>query len=489
MIRCSRKKPPGFETFLFLPLALLFLSACSGPRTPQLITVQPREKQNVVILLFDALRASNLGCYGASPSPSPTMDSLAEDGIVFEHCYSQATWTTPSVATIFTGYLPGVHECGLSETKGSVEIRPLRPSFVTVAEQFQSSGYKTGAFIGNSLCERGFDQGFDGFKVVNQWPAEEHAKEVCDWLDACSKEATGRPVFLWVHFWLPHYYRPDHDKPYVAPDQFYQALYKDTGPPLTDNDKRIVAQLANVLRARLKNEGYDGLYMKDLSPAGKEAVRRAYNSNVLYADQACLKPLVEKLRELQMMDNTLLAIVADHGEELFDHGEFGHHLGRLYDEAMRVPLILYSPGMTPARIQNWSSLADIGPTVLTLSKIRPIESQARSIFSADGILLPVNRFVFTECYNSVDDDSLTVQYKGEKLIFHVQGNLWESFDLTEDPMETNGAAPLQSLSMMQSRLLEKLAEDKELRQRFGPVSSEKIDADMQEQLRSLGYLH
>ena len=177
------------------------------------VTVARPDAPLVVIYLVDTLRADHTGVYGYGRDTTPHLDAFARDGIVFEQAVAHASWTKPSVASIFTSLLPGQHR--------AVQLRdPLDPGHVTIAQMLNAKGYATGAAIANSViygAESSFDRGFDFFaglhgegdrpsKLVG---AEGVVDAALSWLDA----RRGFPTFLYVHTMDPHV-------PYAPPPPF-----------------------------------------------------------------------------------------------------------------------------------------------------------------------------------------------------------------------------------------------------------------------------
>src|SRR5256885_2169836 len=175
-----------------------------------------RMRPNVILVTIDTLRADHVGCYGSKSSKTPTLDSLAHDGIVFEHAISQVPLTWPSHAVILTGTYP--FQNGVQDFTG----QPLAPQFRSVAQAFRQAGYATGAVVSAFVLDRswGLSRGFDLYDdafsaetfqkkdigLVDR-RAEESVAHAITWL----KKTPGRPVFFRFQLYCPPraYYPPE----------------------------------------------------------------------------------------------------------------------------------------------------------------------------------------------------------------------------------------------------------------------------------------
>ena len=280
------------------------------PRPP--VTVRDaflrRPRPNIVIFLADTLRADHLGLYGHPCGTSPRLDEFAREAVTFDQAWSVSSWTGPAVASLFTGLGPEAH--GVH----GLDIR-LVDSVLTLAESLSAGGYRTAAFVGNELLDpgRGFAQGFETWNgrtplaVYGARPQSvvDHALR---WLDSNTE-----PFFLYVHTLDPH-------GPYdPAPE--HRILFAVHDHPGDDPLPRMRGQ------------------------------RAAYEGEIHEAD-AAFGAFVDSLRTRGLLDRSLVAFTADHGEEFDDHGRRGHG-HTLYPELVRVPLVLRLPGGAWPRSAWW----------------------------------------------------------------------------------------------------------------------------------------
>jgi arylsulfatase A-like enzyme len=295
----------------------------------------PKNKAPLVVLyLVDTLRADHTTPYGYARDTTPELKKFAQDAVVFETAISAASWTKPSVASIFTSQLPGRHR--------AVQLRDkLDDRLLTIAEMMKAQGFFTGAAISNSViyaAGTNFEQGFDVYsglhgggdkvtKIVEAGPVVDTALQ---WLNGDA----GLPGFLYVHTMDPHV-------PYTPPAPFdmkfepHPAAYGAEDP----------------------REDYQ-------EPADRERMIAQYDGEVAYGDQEFGR-LMRELKARGRYDDALIVFVADHGEEFLDHGQWTHGKS-VHDELVHVPLIVKFPGRRDAgkRVARQVQTLDIVPTIL-----------------------------------------------------------------------------------------------------------------------------
>jgi choline-sulfatase len=279
---------------------------------------------SLVLVTLDTVRADHLGAYGYAAAETPWLDRLAREGLRGEQVAAQVPLTLPSHATILSGLLPPHH--GLRNN--GIGTFPDGPA--TLATLLAGAGYRTGAFVGAFVLDRRFGLG-RGFEVYDDeilrdpaagtvLEAERPAREVMDralaWLGQTpapqtSQDTATKPFFLWIHLYDAH-------APYVPPSPW---------------------------RERHPGRPYDG----EISAVDEQVGR-----------------LLQELERRGLADRTVVAVAADHGEGLGDHGEQTHGL-LLYEPTLRVPLLLRGPGLpTGTVIRTPFSLVDLAPTLAGL---------------------------------------------------------------------------------------------------------------------------
>ncbi len=274
-------------------------------------------RPDIILITIDTLRADRTGFMGYDNAETPCMDMLAEKAIVFNRAYSPAPYTLPSHASILTGTYPPYH--GIRANSG-FRLGDTPPS---LPEILKKKGYKTGAVIGSRVMEAkfGLNRGFDFYEDriseergsvfrFNERSAEANLEIALNWISSVPS-----PYFLWLHLFDPHY-------PYSS----HQEIFGN----------------------RFSESPYDG--------------------EIAYVDLQ-LEKLVRFLEKKGTAKSTLIIVTSDHGEGLYDHGEKTHGYF-IYEENIRVPLLLHFPGIiAPGRVDEPVSVVDIFPTVMDICEI------------------------------------------------------------------------------------------------------------------------
>ncbi len=324
-------------------------------------------RPNLLVVCIDTLRADRLGFMGYERPTSPFLDELAGAGHVFTSAFSTYPRTPTSIASLFTSLYPTTH--------GTIERPNLPLATTTFAERFSAAGWSTAAVVTNPHLSPGlgFDQGFDSYVYLSGPHAKSQPRSdaladgrtpsspdvryarsegalyyargdgvnaaALDWLD----EPRDTPFLLYLHYMDVH-------NPYVSPAP-YQDMFVTS-------------------RAR-------DLYCKGTPPpdvevtdADVEFMGAIYDGQVRYVDEL-LRELFTQLERRGVLDDTLLVFTSDHGDELFEHGGFGHGT-TLYDELIHVPLLVWAPGtVPPGRTDGVVSLLDVSPTLAELYGLPP----------------------------------------------------------------------------------------------------------------------
>ena len=393
--------------------------------------------RHIILISIDTCRADHLSCYGYKVKSTPSIDAVAEEGIVFEHTISPIPQTLPAHCSMLTGTIPPYH--GVHDNSGY----RFDESNVTLAEILREVGYTTGAVISASVLDSKFaiDQGFDTYhdrfetspdgEIVAERKGEETTRLGLKWLG----EHRDENFFFFLHYFDPH------------------AAYQ---PP---------------------------------EPFASTFGSNAYAGEIAYVDH-CIDQFLIKLKELGLYDSALIIITSDHGEMLGEHGE-PQHKYFIYQSAIKVPLIFKLPGQKkPARIRSVVGLIDILPTVCGFLKIEtPDHLQGKDLSALcqgeDDALQ--DRHLFCESL-------WATIYNGNSLLGivndrfkYIQTTRPELYDLIEDPAESNNLIeqePERARSMQ-----EKLAQmlEQSTREEYSDDESQ-IDAETLARIRSLGYV-
>ncbi|UCH95674.1 MAG: sulfatase-like hydrolase/transferase [Candidatus Aminicenantes bacterium] len=409
----------------------------------------PGKELNVLLITLDTLRVDRLSVYSDKYVKTPNIDRLAGKSFVFTRAFSHNPITLPAHTNILTGTTPRFH--GISDNTGF----RLEERFLTIAEYLKEAGYRTGAFIGSFPLDSrfGLNQGFDVYDdqygTHNQLelffverPAEKVIEPALQWIAQQSGQGKDK-WFTWIHLFDPH-------QPYQPP------------PP------------------------YNQLYRHDL-----------YSGEVAYTD-ASLKLLFDFLQEKQLMDDTVIIIVGDHGEALGEKGEETHSYFA-YNNTIHIPLILYIPGTIPVNMGKGFNIeenvchADIFPTICDiLAMDRPKHIQGVSLIPIienqlkSGTPDKKSRDIYFE--------SLTpyLNRGWAPLRGFIRGNMkfidlpiTEVYNIKSDINENRNIAASSNVKQFKRDLI-KLKKD--LKGKYMMERSRQVDPEVRNKLKSLGYL-
>jgi len=404
--------------------------------------------KNIVLITIDALRASDVG-YISGGNLTPNIDKLAHKSISFTEAISNGPGTPQSFPSIFASIYP------LMSQKIFLSKR-----YVTLAQVLHDNGFVTAGFHSNPFLSKffGWDRGFDVFidlsdssssatrmfkkltqkkglsgfilkpvkkilgkhsirkllkriySVKSYFPlpysrGEDVNRIVIEWL---KKRRKGR-FFLWIHYMDPH-------EPYLPPDPWLDSI----------------CSREEALEINLQ------FCTKNISEDQIELIEKAkllYDAEVRYVDY-CVGDLIEIFNELGLLEDTIIILTADHGEAFFEHGERGHPDHILYEEVLRVPLIIY--GIDEKKVVEPVQLLDLSPTILSILEIeKPETFQGKDLRSGSEIGIISESAKFDLDSYSYNLKKMVISYRTSKwkLIFHLQDNKCELYNLLKDPWE------------------------------------------------------
>ncbi len=401
-------------------------------------------KPNVILITIDTLRADHVGCYGSPNVKTPTLDSLARDGVVFERAISQVPLTWPSHAVILTGTYP--FQNGAQDF-----TRPsLDPQFRSVAQAFQKAGYATGAVVSSFVLDRslGLSRGFDYYDDAFSEPkfqkrdsggvvarsAAESVPHAIAWLEKTHR----RPFFLWLHLYDPH-------RPYDPPEPY---------------------------RTEYSGHLYDG--------------------EIAYADHE-LNTLISWLKQNHLYDSSLIVTLSDHGESLGEHGETEHGFF-IYNATVHVPLIVKPPagrGMATGRRSETVETTAVAPTLLQFAGIDdPIQQQFQTpaLFAVTGFTpTSAKEPAYSETTYPFSLFGWSPLHGLENERYHfIDAPTPELYNLEGDPEETKNIAKDEPaiVAVMREKMQTLLARRPFQEPKSGPGH---LSSDAQQKLRALGY--
>ncbi len=426
---------------------------------------------NIIIIAADALRPDHLSTYGYHRPTTPTIDKLANQGTVFFNAYSNSTWTKPSVASLFSSFNPTNHGLEIDET-----IMPY--SMLTMAEVFKDQGYRTYYVnAGNLFINNGanYDQGFDYFKFLDipDLGVSIRADVVFD--DALEQILKHRKdkFFAYIHLMDTHV-----------------QYNKNRFNKLFTNKEIRGFEPGNIKSQVIRQMTTKNLITKEF----KEYLIDIYDGQIRFTDE-CLKNFLAKLDRLELLENTVVIFTADHGEEFWEHGNFGHGHA-IYEEVIRIPLIIWGKDVKKLKINTPIRIIDIFPTALGLAGIKAKVNDFEGVDIFEDIQFNNNRKLPIFAY---DGYYATLIKDGMKLIVNIndkqdsKGNVrtyayvpHELFDLEADPLEKNNL--LNEKPEIVSKMKKEIDDYMISTKGFDALEHRAISGDRLKQLRALGYI-
>lgn len=489
-------------------VAVLLLALACGPEAAREPPAAPRA--NVLLIVLDTLRTDHLSAYGYAQPTSRHLERLAAEGVLFEDCLAQASWTLPSMISLMTG------QPIFSTIYRVPEAVPM------LAEHFERAGYRTGAFVANSLvgAEAGFDRGVRQFeareKFTRHWKWGDVVTRALAFLDGAPHDAgtsaapdasparsappandappDDAPFFLWLHFLDTH-------RPYTParPDP-PRAVHEVLGEPELAAVRAVLDGLPEAQAVELRRQ----------LPQLAEEVQ-LYDAELRELD-AALGHLLRELEARGLHETTYVIVAADHGETLgtrpqhpdrlqvlagvradagepltlLDHVKLEHD-GWLFDELVRTPLILRGPGLPAGlRVPSLVTNLDILPTALGLAGLPVPRGPGRDLspWLRDGAAVPPADFAV-----SASSGALAARTaEGRKLVLYPErlrrdhGLADALYDLAADPHEQQPLPLDDAARELAARLREAAASDPFLSFYDAP------DDETLQALRELGYV-
>ncbi|HEU5058674.1 MAG TPA: sulfatase [Kofleriaceae bacterium] len=396
---------------------------CSG-RDVDLAALAPRmggrpsatpeaPRRNVLLITIDSLRADHLGAWGYRRRTSPAIDALAARSTRFAWALTTAPSTRWAISTMSYGRYPS----SWGWTKDGKKARLGKGTALPAI--FSASGYETHAIM---CCTRFFgtatgpfagiakidDSANKAYKVERKerYNGDLVASKVVAWLARRRPSSGSRPFFLWTHFIDPHH--PYHHLP---------------GTP----------------------------------EFGKKAVDR-YDSEIAFVDQQ-VGAVLRALERNGLADSTIVALAADHGDEFKEHGHY-YHSKNLYNQVLRIPLVVHVPGAPPRVVDEPVSLADLSPTLVDLVGLAAPEGQngrshAAAVLGTGG---PTVRPVLSELIpgDGVERNLIALTVGCDKLVWDRQANTYQLFSICRDPgdLADRARAEPETVERLRSLLLE-----------------------------------
>jgi arylsulfatase A-like enzyme len=444
----------------------------------------PQGPPNILFILVDTLRADHLGCYGYGRDTSPALDRLAAEGALFRHCVAASSWTMPSVMTIFTSLHPSQH--GVTDSG-----RCLPEGVTTLAAELQKAGYQTVGFTTNPMVHSkfGYGQGFEFFDDFTlllttdldlfQGGEEQMGASGCvtspmvnrfaiDWLQ--KRRNPGKPFFLFLLYFDPH-------GDYVPPPP-YDTLFN---PGYTGKEQ------GRDIHRRAPGA--------DIPEEARRQIVALYDGEIRHTD-AHIGKVLAALDDQGLRSNTMVVVVADHGEELWDHGGMIHG-HTLYEELVHVPCIIRWPGVVPpgSTVESQVAHLDLMPTLLgAIGAPAPSQCMGRSFLpllrDPAASFAPAVAFMENSCGGKHNQKA--VRAGPAKIIQDLLAGTTLCFDLLSDPGERSPlpTPPPDSFVALGQRMAEWLAQMQVAQEAVSRRDTPRpqLDQNHLNRLKALGYM-
>ena len=296
---------------------------------------------NILLFTIDACRPDHFGCYGYNRNTTPNIDRLAGDGVLFTHAFSQSAWTTPGMISIFTSLYTPTHGVDAKD-------RTLKDDVLTLTKVLKKNGYAAPVLPKFVDIPNYWHLGFE---VVDkeQFQAEE-GEDLLKLLEAYK----GQRFFIWYHYHGLHLpYNPQNPYDKIFQEDIFNGISADTEAVSVVKKKSVI-----------KNNSVN------FNSTDRKGIIALYDGQVRQLDDY-IGQLTEKMKKWGILDNTVIIVTSDHGEELFEHGFIGHAStslnAKLYDEIIHIPLIIWWPKKIKHRVvDELVQQIDVMPTILDM---------------------------------------------------------------------------------------------------------------------------
>jgi arylsulfatase A-like enzyme len=415
----------------------------------------------IFILLADACQARHLSVYGYPRRTSPRIEEFTRDAVLFENAYANASFTRSSVRSLLTGLVP--EKYGIDNLSRVAESRlPTVPEFLKI------KGYRTSIFTSAVTISPtfGFTKGIDDYfqyldVLEKTWDRKIDLDRFAGWLK------NPGPLFSYVHFIEPHL-------PIVAPPPFLDMFAGPSSPKGVPREKRLISLLKS---AAGRKRAY--------TPAEIQSIINDYDSTIAYVDSEIGKAL-DRIRKAGLYEESLIIVLADHGEAMSEHGAWGHSTN-VFEETTHVPLIVKFPADMglKGRVPKLVQITDIFPTLLELF--------------GQAIALPGTSLLDAVRNPDFDDAMAVSQSISEIALFGMRWRRWyyitglrfnrnRLYDMEVDPLKEAGPGFEDVRRYFEARFLSWLKTSDEGSGAAAAIDLKKMSPTEIENLKSLGYL-
>lgn len=468
--------------FLILLLMIFDINAKIFPKISDEYQRKAQSKPNVLVIIMDAVRADHLSCLGYKKIETPNIDKIAREGVLFTNCIVQAPWTFPSVGSIFTSKFPSQHGAERQQIRKGFaweDVVVIREGFLyeentTLAEILKEYGYYSAAFqpninlISNAGFAQGVDFHFDCHKYKNLI-----LESAAGWISKRKISQLSYPSFKYakdekIANYMKNWLKANHDKQF-----FLHTLLFDSH------------------EYHLKEKGEKEKYH---IPS-----MELYDATIKKTDKR-IREIYDYLKKMGILDDTIFVLLSDHGEEFGDHGGYDRgysyeydsgrmHAHTLYDELIRIPLIIRFPKKIKVntKVTQQVRSIDILPTILSLLDISYEGGFEGVDLSKNDFSPEENLIAFSESILE-GTEKKSIRTKDWKLIYHPVSKRYELYNLAQDPKEKKNLAYKKdeiflSLKNELFSWMERMPRQDEKAKKKRKLSEEEIEA-----LKALGYI-
>jgi arylsulfatase A-like enzyme len=452
---------------------------------------------NVILIVLDTVRADHMTSYGSKRNTTPFIDSIAKQGTLFTNAYSTSSWTLPSHGSLFTGLYSFSH--GATQ-----EHLYLEDKYITLAERLSLKDYQTVAFSANPFVGESTNM-LQGFNRSYEILTKKRKKSIFQNIyQGFLNTIRQHPLNVSIKKWWALKYNPK--KPY-----FIFINYMDAHAPYLPPRRyaNMMIEKKDFHRIRTIPQDWPLFYTEEIqyTPEDLEFLNALYDAEIRYLDDA-VKDLINFLEKRNALQNTMLVITSDHGENIGDHGLIDHVFS-LYNTTLHIPLIIKHSSLFPAgsKCSQPAQINDLFKTISAACEIQRGTQQEylHSLFSENWINIPDSRISFSEYFypeqalgrfqeNAADMKKLdrfkrslrSAQIQGQKIIEGSDGKN-EFYDLRSDPDEEHD---LYSLSQEDYNLIKKKMDEfiKSLPKATQLKTIPKFSKKEIERLKALGYM-
>ncbi|MFC1850005.1 sulfatase [candidate division CSSED10-310 bacterium] len=489
MSKTTKKNKSSPRKLSYYPLYVFFILMIAPLLVMTLVPKRPLHYPNIILFTVDTLRADRLGAYGHDRARTAHLDFFSKKATTFSTVITAAPETLPAHATLFTGRYPWRHHCLDNQY-------PLRYSEHTLSEILRSYGYRTIA-ISNAIMSlyRGFEQGFEMFngkseaqvnkernkkttrkphvkiKVTSNEQRNDPSRATLTTkraIQAC-ESLPGTPFFLWVHYWDPH-------SPYNPPDIYRKWFDCPSG---TGREFLFPDEMQAIHRQKI-----------ELTDIEKTKLSALYDGDVAYFDAEWGR-LMRFLAARQLLSDSLLIFIGDHGESLYEHNHYIGHGLSIKNTVLTIPLLVFQKRFPAHIINHQVKIADIVPTILDFLALKP----EKVSLDGESLLNFLNEFTTRKHVDTPAalsrahlTGSTSIQNERWKIISRDDQETFTFHDLAIDPLEQNPIIDFPE-ERPPPRLINAL---KQWKRNFKVIDIKKSETQNDEQLlemlRDLGYI-